>query len=130
MTALRPTSSRRTPYLAAGLAGAALVADVAFDPAHRHVPLCPFHAVTGWWCPLCGGLRAASALAHLDLRAALHDNVVFVLALPLIAWWWLAWLRTGRPRRFTRAGVVGLIVLGVAFTLVRNLPGGEALRPL
>ena len=36
----------------------------AFDPAHRHVPLCPFHTITGWQCPLCGGLRCADALVH------------------------------------------------------------------
>jgi hypothetical protein len=117
--------------VAAAAAGGALLADVAFDPAHRHVPLCPFHAITGGWCPLCGGLRAADALVHLQWRVALHDNAVFVLALPLIALCWVQWMRGGRPSpRLRRAGVVAAVLVGVAFTIVRNLPFAHALRPL
>ena len=26
-------------------------------PDRNHVPLCPLHALTGIWCPFCGGLR-------------------------------------------------------------------------
>lgn len=126
-------ATRRAPVVAAALAGLALAGDVLFDPAHRHVPMCPFHAATGWWCPFCGGLRAADALAHVQWRAALHDNVLFVLALPFIAWWWVDWVRrarAGRPRRAVRAlGVGALIVLAVAFTVVRNLPAASSLRP-
>jgi len=132
MTIARPAQGRRSPYVAAALAGAALLADVGFDPAHRHVPLCPFHAITGGWCPLCGALRAAEALAHLQWRAALHDNVLFIAALPLLALWWVQWVRrAGRPGRpLPRAAVVAIVLVGVAFTIVRNLPFGQALRPL
>ena len=134
MTIARPATGRRSPFAAAALAGAALLADVAFDPAHRHVPLCPFHSLTGGWCPLCGGLRAADALAHLQWRAALHDNVLFVVALPLLALWWVQWLRRardGRPARpLRRSAVVAIVLVGVAFTIVRNLPFAQALRPL
>ena len=134
MTTLRPATRRRSPYATAAGAGAALLADVAFDPAHRHVPLCPFHSSTGGWCPLCGGLRAANALAHLQVRAAVHDNAVFVLALPVLALWWIDWARRSRagrpPRRLGRAGVVAIVLVGVAFTIVRNLPFAGALRPL
>ncbi len=132
--AVRPApATRRTPVAAAAVAAVALAADVLFDPAHRHVPLCPFHAATGWWCPLCGGLRAADALAHLQWRVALHDNLLFVLALPLVALWWVDWLRRARAGRDRRAlGAVGvgtLIVLAVAFTVLRNLPAASPLRP-
>jgi hypothetical protein len=132
---LAPTASRRrAPYAAAGFAAAALAADVVFDPAHRHVPLCPFHAATGLWCPLCGGLRAADALAQLQLRTALHDNLLFVIALPLFAAWWLDWVRrtqAGQPRRaFGAVAVIAVVAVAVAFTVVRNLPFAAALRPL
>jgi len=118
----------RAPYRVAALGLAAAVADVAFDPVHRHVPLCPFHAVTGWWCPLCGGLRAADSLVHGHIGAALHYNVLFVAALPLVLFWWLDWMRTGRVRRLPRAAIVALIAIAVAFTVLRNLPFAATLR--
>lgn len=131
-TGLSTTPVLRHPYRVAALAAAALAVDIAFDPVHRHVPLCPFHSVTGLWCPLCGGLRAADSLAHLQVTSALHDNAVFVLALPLVALWWVDWVvrsRSGRPMRAQPryAGTV-LIVLAVAFTVLRNLPFAQTLR--
>ena len=121
------------PLRAALLAGAALGADAAFDPAERHVPLCPFHAVTGWLCPLCGSLRAADALAHLNLGTAIRDNALFVAALPVLLGWWLDWLlsaRAGRAgRRPSRRIAIAVAVLAAGFTVVRNLPAMAALRP-
>jgi uncharacterized protein DUF2752 len=126
-------ATRRAPMVAAAVAGVALAADVLFDPAHRHVPLCPFHSATGWWCPLCGGLRAADALVHLQGRTALSDNLLFVLALPLLALWWVDAMRRARDNRPRRAlGMLSIGVLigvAVAFTVARNLPAGSALRP-
>ena len=42
----------------------------------RMIPLlpCPFHALTGLPCPLCGSTHALLALAHGDLRAAFGWN--------------------------------------------------------
>lgn len=116
----------------AGLAAATVAIDV-MDPAHRHVPLCPFHAATGWWCPLCGGLRAVQALSHADLTTALHDNVLVVAAVPVLVWLWLAWfVRAGsatpsvvRSRRINAL----LVVVLIAFAVVRNLPWAGVLRP-
>lgn len=128
---------RRPPISAPSLAvvgvAAATVADVVFDPAHRNVPMCPFHAVFGWWCPLCGGLRAANALARGDLGTALHANVVFVCALPLLALYWLDWRarskRDLRARAPGRIGVIAIVAVLVLFTVIRNLPAAAALRP-
>lgn len=133
----RPAASTRwrwsAPLGAAALAGAAVLADVGFDPIHRHVPLCAFHAVTGWSCPLCGGLRAVDSLAHLQLTAAAQANVLVVLALPLAVLWWLGWSarsRAGRPRRALPHGWwIAVLVLAVGFTIVRNLPFSGGLRP-
>ncbi len=102
------------------------------DPAHRHVPLCPFHAATGWWCPLCGGLRAAQALSHADVKTALHDNVLLVAAVPVLGWIWLAWFVRARPETppALRSRPVGamLVVVLIVFTVVRNLPWAGVLR--
>jgi hypothetical protein len=112
---------------------AATLADVAFDPSHRHIPLCPFHAVTGWWCPLCGGLRAADALVHGRFATAVHDNVLLVLTLPIVAWLWTVWLCRSRAGRsgsvLGRSALVAVVAVLVAFTVLRNLPFAGALRP-
>ena len=122
-------TARRVPVQAAALASAALALDVAFDPLHRHIPLCPFHAVTGGWCPLCGGLRAADSLAHGQLGTALHYNLLFVAALPLVVVLWLDWLRTGRLYGLqSRAAKTVLVVIAVTFTVLRNMPFAVALR--
>jgi hypothetical protein len=43
--------------------GIATALVVTFDPATTWwFPSCPFHALTGWLCPLCGSLRAVHAL--------------------------------------------------------------------
>jgi hypothetical protein len=109
-----------------------VVADVALDPLHRHVPLCPLHATTGLWCPLCGGLRAVDVLVHGDVVAALHLNLLVVVVLPLaVAWWFDAALRERRgssSRRIPRAGYVAFVVVAFAFAVVRNLPLAHALR--
>lgn len=92
------------------------------------VPLCPFHAVTGLWCPVCGGLRAVAALTRLDASAALSSNLLVTLLLPLLA---LGLVRsavahlTGRPRRAGTVDNRTWALLGVAFTVFtvwRNLP--------
>lgn len=125
---------RSAPGRVAAATVLALAGDVAFDPSHRHVPLCPFRALTGWWCPLCGGLRCADALAHGHLGQAVHDNVLLVAALPLLAWAWLDWVarsRAGKPaRRLGAAGVALIVAVLVAFTVVRNLPPAGFLRPV
>lgn len=110
----------------------ALAADVAFDPHQRHVPLCPLHALTGIWCPLCGGLRAADSLAHGRLVSALHENALFVTSLPLLFAGWVYWLmlaRSGRPRpTLPRAAFAAVLAVALAFTVVRNLPFVHGLR--
>jgi hypothetical protein len=47
-------------------------------------PPCPFHALTGWYCPGCGSLRAIHQLLHGDILAALQFNPLMVLSLPFV----------------------------------------------
>jgi len=78
---------------------------------------CPWRLVTGLDCPFCGATRAASALAHGDLVAALDHNALFVLAIvPLAAAAWLAWAwRAGRGRPAPTLSTRALLTL-VALT--------------
>ena len=118
---------------AAAVSGLTLVGAV--DPnVPGHYPTCPFLAVTGYWCPGCGSLRAGHALAEGDVASAFGLNALAVLSIPvlLVLWWrWAARLRAGRRRSWAApAGWLwALGVLVVAFAVVRNLPAGTALAP-
>jgi hypothetical protein len=126
-------AARGAPYRVAAAALALGAVDLAVDPTHTHIPLCPLRAATGLRCPLCGGLRATYSLAHADIAAALRDNAVFVLALPVLIALWLEWVwraRRGRPpRRITAPTVVWLVVVCALFTVLRNLQFAAVLRP-
>ncbi len=121
------------PYRLAAAAALAGAIDVVGDPSRTHVPLCPLHALTGLWCPLCGGLRAVHALSRGHIQSALHDNAMLVLALPVIVALWAQWAartRTGRaPRRWPRGATLAMITALAAFTVLRNLAIGMALHP-
>jgi hypothetical protein len=131
----RTTGGRLLPPVLVGvtaLAGAVLVA--VLDPNRPgHYPVCPFLALTGWYCPGCGGLRAVHALLHADPAQALARNPLVVLLLPVLAVAWARWLR--RAWRGVRTGQwpgwmlwAGLAVL-VGFGVARNLPGAGWLAP-
>ncbi|NUS12516.1 MAG: DUF2752 domain-containing protein [Streptomyces sp.] len=107
----------------------------AVDPDQPgHYPACPLRAYTGLYCPGCGGLRGAHALAHGHLRTALGCNAAAVAGYAVFAVVWTVWLtRTLRGRRFDPAlppaALYALCGLLLAFTVVRNLPVGSALVP-
>ena len=116
--------------LAALAAGVLLLRQI--DPHEPGVyPVCPTKVFTGVDCPGCGGLRATNELAHGDVAAAVDDNALVVLAVPLAAWlfgraFYFAW--TGRtpdpmPAKRARWITIAVIVVLTVFTVVRNLPG-------
>ncbi|PWI43460.1 hypothetical protein CK485_15095 [Streptomyces sp. ICBB 8177] len=137
--AAAPTTARRVAVPLATLAGAgAAFAYVgAVNPNQPgHYPGCPFLAVTGLYCPACGGTRCAWALVHGDLGTALRDNALAVVGFGVCAVLWVLWLRRealGRSApgrlRMPRAGWWALGAVVLAFTVVRNLPFGHALAP-
>ena len=112
---------------AAGLGLVSLLALV--DPSEPgHYPLCPFRAITGLDCPGCGTLRATHELATGNPVAALDQNLLAVLVLPILVLAWFGWARRswrGEPRPAPHAPWVPYTVLVVVlgWWLVRNLPG-------
>ena len=124
----------RAGAIAAGAVATVLVAH-AIDPVHdRWLPKCPFHELTGLWCPICGSTRAASALAHGDVIATLRHNALFLPALAMVVWLWATYaLRAfapslararwaSRPLHLLRRPWPLLVVVG-AFFVLRNVPG-------
>lgn len=96
---------------------------------------CPFLALTGWACPLCGGTRSTAALLEGDVAAAVDLNAFTVVAVLVMAGVWLAWV-VSRFRGRVLAAVpptwlwAAVVAVGVAFAVVRNLPGPlSALAP-
>jgi len=99
------------------------------------LPACPLHALTGLWCPLCGGTRTARALANGDLAGAAGSNLIVLVAAPVAAALWVRWVL--RRRRDPKARLVdpsprllaGATLVLVAFVVLRNLPAGAWLAP-
>lgn len=97
-----------------------------FDPTKVPMfPQCIFHQVTGLDCPGCGAQRALHQLLHGNLIAALRLNAMFVLSLPLAAWYgprlvFRAFTRqpSGSPPSWLWFYIGAWIVFGIA----RNLP--------
>lgn len=132
--------ARRLLGPAAALAGVAAAFTYVglVDPNESgHYPVCPLFAVTGLYCPGCGGLRGAHAFAHGDLAAALGANALAVLGYAIAAVLWGLWTvrsvtSTGKrslpvPRHPAFWWGVGGAV--VVFTVIRNLPFGSSLAP-
>ena len=120
--------------LLASAAGLLLV--YRFDPATSGLfPPCLFHALTGWHCPGCGSLRALHALLHGDLRAAFGYNPLLLAMSPILL---VGGLResyriaSGEDRRTKIVpawAIRALLVVIVAFGVLRNLPGFARLAP-
>jgi hypothetical protein len=107
--------------------GCALIALVDPNDGGRY-PACPTRALLGIDCPACGTLRGLHAISRGQLGRALDHNLLLLLAVPMGLALWLQWVRgaLGRPARpmvLPGWAVPTAIVVGIAFTLARNLAG-------
>lgn len=106
------SSRARTASIAAG-AGAVLLFS-----SYR----CPFHAVTGWYCPGCGGTRALFDLLHGDIAGAWRDNAFALTVVPVaLLLSVFGSSRAGRAlTRHQRVVIPLAVLLTLAFTIARN----------
>ena len=81
------------------------------SPSLETLGYCPFGAITGKPCLLCGGTRAVLSAASLDFRSALNYNAFVILVGSLVA-------------------LVALCLSGANQTSRRERRPGTALAPL
>jgi hypothetical protein len=118
---------RRRLYAALG-SGALLAGALGYiglvDPHNPDsvFPVCPFRLLTGWNCPACGALRMTHDVLHGDLAAAVNDNVLLLLGIPVLAGWILLRRRRGKSL-LTMLAAPTVVITMLAWTVVRNLPG-------
>lgn len=135
----------RTPWLRVrslvigGLVVGGLTVAVHLRDPHQHGSwgLCPLYALTGIYCPGCGGMRAVNDVTNGNLRAAISSNVLVLTLLPMVVLWWLTSLRDrwrgasvvplARRHGTTLTYVIGAVA--VLFAIVRNTSWGAALAP-
>lgn len=125
------------PALAVGALSAASLALNLRDPHEQGTwGVCPTKALFGIECPGCGGLRAVNDLTNLQLVDAASSNLLFVAALPLIAYVFARWSlgrwrgRSWDPPDWAMSwSAVTLLSVLVVFTVLRNTPAGAWLAP-
>src|SRR5215213_1802588 len=88
-------------------------------------PECPFHSLTGWYCPGCGSQRALSSLLHGNLLEAMHNNILMVLFLPLLLYSIFINLRYAGRRKmklwYSLMFVKIVLIAVLCFWFVRNI---------
>ena len=96
---------------------------------------CVVYALTGLYCPGCGVTRMCLSLLRFDFRTAFFCNQLLFLSLPclggMVLYVLYRYIRYGdcKTRKAGTALLITLIVLFLAFGILRNLPGMEALQP-
>lgn len=93
---------------------------------------CPFRALTGWLCPLCGGTHLAEAILRGDVASAWAANPVVFVVVALVAVRAVGWVvelvrNPGAaslrwlPLSWHRHWFAAFVAVSVTYVLARNL---------
>ena len=91
-------------------------------------PPCPFHLITGLYCPGCGSLRAIHALLHGRILNALDLNPLMVVSIPFLGYGFISLALykirgRGLPQLIKHPfWVWAIFVLIIVYTILRNIP--------
>lgn len=95
---------------------------------HPYFLRCPIKTVTGYDCPGCGSQRTFHFLANFNIRDALHENVLLVIALPYLLFGFALEYMPRRPWReklknrfYGRIAAYIAAVVIIAWWILRNV---------
>ena len=107
-------------------AGAALLLYFFVEPKNGILPKCFFHELTGLYCPGCGVQRSFHALLNGHVLSAIDYNLLFILFLPLIIYFILAftWGKKLSASSFIYKPVFSftVVIVVISFWALRNIP--------
>jgi len=107
-------------------AGALLLLYFFVEPKNGILPKCFFHELTGLYCPGCGVQRSFHALLNGHVLTAIDYNLLFILFLPLIIFFILAFSlgRKHPATSFIYKPVFSftVVIVVVSFWVLRNIP--------
>ena len=119
-------------FTVAGVAGGIFVLAIIPPTDATFYPRCQLHTLTGLHCPGCGTTRAAHALLNGHILQALAYNALAFLLVPVLGlsllhalvarWRYTPGQRIGRTSRATIHGMRLLLILMIAYGVLRNLP--------
>lgn len=96
---------------------------------------CPLHFSTGLYCPSCGVSRMLLNMLKLDFKAAFRYNQCLFCILPIIILIIssdiIKYIKTGKTKsnRFQSFICILIIIILIAFGILRNMPSNSYLRP-
>jgi len=125
------------PLLTAG-AGIGALALLHFRDPHEEgaYGYCPFYALTGLYCPGCGGMRAVHNLTDGRVIDSLHSSLIAIPLILALAVWVGAWTRHAwRGQRLVvpkmeRSTMWILLSVIAVYSVFRNTPWGSWLAPI
>jgi len=107
-------------------AGALLLLYFFVEPKNGILPKCFFHELTGLYCPGCGVQRSFHALLNGHVLTAIDYNLLFILFLPLIIFFILAFSlgRKHPATSFIYKPIFSftVVIVVVSFWVLRNIP--------
>jgi hypothetical protein len=107
---------------------AALLLLFVFNPASSiFCAPCPFHRLTGLYCPGCGSLRAVHQLLHGNLAVAFGLNPLLVASLPFFGFWIIFYGMPALRNQPLRSAVIPafyirfILLIILLFWILRNI---------
>ncbi|TXD74094.1 DUF2752 domain-containing protein [Aequorivita antarctica] len=89
---------------------------------------CPFHYITGLYCPGCGSQRAIHLLLHGDVIRAFRFNPLMVLTLPILIYGlgitvanWIFGTRYRFMLFYSNLFIIGYFGIAILYWVLRNL---------